>query len=177
VSSQPTLDPSPIPGPSAAFSALKDAESAYRDGLISDQELERARDAYRPNSHPHNPDRWMQPTVPELHAAADHPEADRIRGLQHDLASRQAERAFDRLNPEFGVPADQSDRAGQRAVQEREAGLALGTRAAVAASRENDPNPIVRVAGQDYRAADAVRTARLEAARAGHGAERTGPER
>ncbi len=177
MSSQPTLDPYSIPGPSAAFSALKVAESAYRDGLIADQDLERARDGYRPYAHPRGRDRWTQPTVAELRAAGDHAEANRIRGLQHDLASRHAERAFDQLNPDFGVPADQTSRAGQRAVQEREGGLALGTRAAVAASRENDPNPIVRVAGQDYRAADATRTARLEADHAHYGAERTGPER
>jgi hypothetical protein len=89
----------------------------------------------------------------------------------------QAEAAFDRLNPAFGVPADTRDLAGKRAMRDREAGLALGTRAAVAAARENDPNPVIHVAGQDYRAADAARTTRLGVARQRHGPERAGPER
>ncbi len=90
---------------------------------------------------------------------------------------RAAEQAFDRLNPTFGVPADHSDPAGRRAVQQREAGLALGTRVAVAASRENDPHPVLTIAGQDYRAADATRTARLQVARARHDPARQGTER
>jgi hypothetical protein len=71
-----------------------------------------------------------------------------------------AEQAFDRLNPDFGALADNRDPTGHRVVQEREAGLALGTRVAVAVSRENDPSPILEVAGQDYRVADAAREAR-----------------
>jgi hypothetical protein len=88
-----------------------------------------------------------------------------------------AEQVFDRLNPTFGVPADQLDPAGQRAVQKREAGLVLGTRVAVAASRENDPHPVLTIAGQDYRAADAARAARLEVARGRHHPARAGAER
>jgi hypothetical protein len=96
----------------------------------------------------------------------DHPaEADRT--LQHALATVDAEHAFDGLNPDFGLPADQLDPAGHHAVQQREAGLALGTRTAVALSRENESRPLVRVAGQDDRVAAAVRAARL----------RQGPER
>jgi hypothetical protein len=87
-----------------------------------------------------------------------------------------AEAAFDRLNPDFGVPADHTDPAGHRATQEREAGLALGTRVAVAASRENDPTPVLTIPGQDYRAADAARTARLDLARLRQGRERAGVE-
>ena len=83
------------------------------------------------------------------------------------------EATFDRLNPAFGVPADTRDPAGHQAVQDREAGLALGTRTAVAIARENEPAPLVRVAGQDDRAAAAVRAARL--ARAPQGPERTAP--
>jgi len=98
----------------------------------------------------------------------------------HDLAWERADRqrgeqAFDRLNPDFGVPADHTNPLGQRATQEREMGLALGTRTAVAITRENEPNPLVRVVGQDDRVAAAVRTARL--ARARQGPERTAPER
>jgi hypothetical protein len=41
-------------------------------------------------------------------------------------AVRDAERAFDRLNPDYGVPADQRSRYGRQAVREREAALTLG---------------------------------------------------
>ena len=45
------------------------------------------------------------------------------------------------------------------------------------ASRENDANPVMWLAGQDYRAADATRTARLAVTRSRHGPERLSPER
>ena len=51
---------------------------------------------------------------------------------------RDAEQAFDRLNPTFGVPADRSDRIGHRDVAQREHALALGSEA-VHDSRQNDP--------------------------------------
>jgi hypothetical protein len=54
--------------------------------------------------------------------------------LQRDPV-RDAEQAFDRLNPEFGVPADQHDPYGRQAVRDREAALALGMRVAVHDSR------------------------------------------
>jgi hypothetical protein len=96
----------------------------------------------------------------------------------HQRARQRAvEAAFDRLNSDFGVPADQADPAGQRATQQREADLALGTRVAVAASRENDPHPVLTIPGQDYRATDATRTARLQATRARHDPARAGAER
>jgi hypothetical protein len=95
--------------------------------------------------------------------------------LRRALARVNAEHAFDRLNPDFGVPADHYQREGHQAVQQRDAALALGTRTAVALSRENEPRPLVRVAGQDDRVAAAVRAARL--ARTRQGPERTGPER
>jgi hypothetical protein len=90
--------------------------------------------------------------------------------------SRDLEQAFDRLNPDYGVPADTHNPYGHQALRDREAALALGTRVAVATSRENDRKPVMWLAGQDYRAADAVRTARLESRRR-HGPERLGPER
>jgi hypothetical protein len=92
--------------------------------------------------------------------------------LERALAAVHAEHAFDRLNPNFGLPADQLDPTGHQAVQQREAALALGTRAAVALSRENEPRPLVRVAGQDDRVAAVVRAARLC-----RGPERSAPER
>jgi hypothetical protein len=98
------------------------------------------------------------------------------RGYQQ-ARQRAAEEAFDQLNPDFGILTDTTDPAGQRATQQREAGLSLGTRVAVAASRENDPHPVLTIAGQDYRAADATHTARLQAARARHDPARVGAER
>jgi hypothetical protein len=91
--------------------------------------------------------------------------------------TRELEQAFDRLNPDYGVPADTHNPSGRQAIRDREAALSLGTRVAVAASRENDPNPVMWLAGQDYRAADATRTARLELIRSRRGPERLGPER
>ena len=90
---------------------------------------------------------------------------------------RDGERAFDRLNPDFGVPADRSDRTGHRDVQQREAALALGVRVAVHDSRQNDRNPVIWQPGQDYRAADAIQTARSDPVRTRRGPERTGSER
>jgi hypothetical protein len=96
-------------------------------------------------------------------------------GLSRTLDQAPAtpgEDAFDRLNPDFGVPADTLDHQGHQAVQDREAALTLGTRTVVAISRENQPAPPVRVAGQDDRVAGAVRRARAR-----QGPERTAPER
>jgi hypothetical protein len=91
--------------------------------------------------------------------------------------SRDLEQAFDRLNPDYGVPADTHNADGQEAVRDREAALLLGTRVAVATSRENDPNPVMWLAGQDYRAADATHRARVQTIRQRYGPERPGPER
>ena len=101
-------------------------------------------------------------------------EPDGIGTLQRALATVNAEHAFDRLNPDFGVAADHYDHQGHHAVQQREAALALGTRTAVALHRENEPRPLVRLVGQDDRVA-AVRAAQLTRTR--QGPERTGPER
>jgi hypothetical protein len=111
--------------------------------------------------------------TPDLEAARGH----QAREQRAQATTRGPEQAFDRLNPEFGVPADPHNRYGQQAMQEREAALALGSRVAVAASRENDPNPVMWLAGQDYRAADAARAARLEVIQSRRGPERLGPER
>jgi hypothetical protein len=102
---------------------------------------------------------------------------DRIHNHQHRPAERTGELAFDRLNPTFGVLADRSDRIGHRDVAQREAALALGVRVAVHDSRQNDPNPVIWQPGQDYRAADAIHTARRDLVQARRGPERTGPER
>ena len=105
---------------------------------------------------------------------ADH--RDRIHDHQR-MAERTAEQAFDRLNPEFGVPADRSHPIGHHDVTQREAALALGTRVAVHDSRQNDPNPVIWQPGQDYRAADALQAARTQPTPTRHGPERLGPER
>jgi hypothetical protein len=99
------------------------------------------------------------------------------RTAETEPTTRDLEQAFDRLNPDYGVPADTHNPYGHQALRDREAALALGTRVAVAASRENDANPVMWLAGQDYRAADATRTARLQCVRQRHGPERLGPER
>jgi hypothetical protein len=96
--------------------------------------------------------------------------------LQRDPV-RQAERAFDRLNPDYGAPADQRSSFGRQAVREREAALALGVRVAVHDSRQNDPNPVIWQPDQDYRMADALHAARHQPTRTRHGVERVGPER
>jgi hypothetical protein len=90
---------------------------------------------------------------------------------------REGEETFDRLNPEFGIPADQRSRYGREAIRDREAALALGVRVAVHDSRQNDPQPVIWQAGQDYRMAEALQAARNQPTRARWGPERTGPER
>jgi hypothetical protein len=90
---------------------------------------------------------------------------------------RDAEEAFDRLNADFGVPADQRSRYGRQAVRDREAALTLGVRVAVHDSRQNDRDPVIWQPGQDYRMADAVQAARHQPTRARHGPERVPPER
>jgi hypothetical protein len=112
----------------------------------------------------------------ELEGVSTHP-ARQQRTAEAQPTTCDLEQAFDRLNPNYGVPADHANPYGRQAVGDREAALALGTRVAVAASRENDLNPVMWLAGQDYRAADATRTARLELVRRRRGPERLGPER
>jgi hypothetical protein len=92
-------------------------------------------------------------------------------------AVREGEQAFDRLNPDYGVPADQRSHYGHQAVREREAALALGVRVAVHDSRQNDRNPVIWQLGQDYRMADAIQRARAQPTRIRRGPERLGPER
>jgi hypothetical protein len=96
--------------------------------------------------------------TPEVHQT--HPDR------QRDVI-RDAEQAFDRLNPEFGVPADQHNPYDHQAARDREAALALGVRVAVHDSRQNDANPIIWQPGQDYRAADAIQAARHQPTHAG----------
>jgi hypothetical protein len=122
------------------------------------------------DEHNENPPELPSSRLATLRARARR--AQELAAERHRHARAAAEAAFDRLNPGFGVPADTWDPVGRQAVCDREAGLALGTRVAVAASRENDPSPVVRVAGQDDRTADAARAARQR-----RGPERAAPER
>jgi hypothetical protein len=121
------------------------------------------------------------PTLAHHELAAEAFESDRDDWIHNDHdhrpAARTSEQAFDRLNPTFGVPADRSNRIGHRDVAQREAALALGVRVAVHDSRQNDPNPVIWQAGQDYRVADALQAARHQPTRIRCGPERVGPER
>jgi hypothetical protein len=140
-----------------------------------------------------DPDDWSYPQA-VAHLAVEHPQVrawpDDNPDLAHQLdhrdwsydhhhrsAERTGEQAFDRLNPDFGVPADRADRIGHRDVAQREAALALGVRVAVHDSRQNDRDPVIWQPGQDYRMADALHAARTQPTRARHGPERGGPER
>jgi hypothetical protein len=112
---------------------------------------------------------------PDLAHELDH--RDWIYDHPHPTPLRAVEQAFDRLNPQFGVPADHHNPYGRQAVRDREAALALGVRVAVHDSRQNDRDPVIWQPAQDYRAADAIHAARTQTVRARHGPERTGPER
>jgi hypothetical protein len=96
--------------------------------------------------------------------------------LQRDSV-RDGEQAFDRLNPDYGVLADQRSTYGHQAVRDREAALTLGVRVAVHDSRQSDRNRVIWQPGQDYRMADALHAARHQPTRTRHGPERVGPER
>ena len=106
------------------------------------------------------------------HTLADPPDLDTV--WPNPTA---AERAFDQLNPQFGVPADTGDSLGQQAVRDREAALSLGIRVAIHDARQNDRDPVIWQAGQDYRAADAIQAARRQPIRTRQPAERVGAER
>jgi hypothetical protein len=140
-----------------------------------------------------DPDDWTHSHA-AAHLTVEHPQVrsrpDDNPDLAHDLdprdwiddhphppAERAAEQAFDRLNPEFGVPADRTDRIGHHDVAQREAARALGVRVAVHDSRQNDRNPTIWQPSQDYRMADALHAARHHPTRTRHGPERVGPER
>ena len=120
------------------------------------------------------------PTLDDHDLAAEALELDPDDSISyhHDRpGERTSEQAFDRLNPEFGVPADRTDPIGHHDVAQREVALALGVRVAVHDSRQNDRDPVIWQPGHDYRAADALHAARHQPTRTRHGPERVGPER
>ena len=112
----------------------------------------------------------------ELEAARGH-QAREQRITETQATTPSPEQAFDRLNPDFGVPADRTHRIGHRDVQQREAALALGVRVAVHDSRQNGRDSFIWQAGQDYRMADVIQAALHQPTRTRHGPERVGPER
>src|SRR5215213_3313010 len=120
------------------------------------------------------------PTLAHQQLAAEAHELDPdnwIHDHRHRPAERTGEQAFDWLNPDFGVPADRTDRIGHRDVAQRERALALGVRVAVHDSRQNDRDPVIWQPGQDYRMAEAIHAARTQPTRTRWGPERLGPER
>jgi hypothetical protein len=129
--------------------------------------------AHRATQHPQV--RAWPDDNPDLVHEQDH--RDLIHDHHHPSRERATEEAFDRLNPEFGVPADRSHPIGLHDVQQRETALALGVRVAVHDSRQNDPNPVIWQPDQDYRAADAIQAARHQPTRIRFGPERVDPER
>jgi hypothetical protein len=101
------------------------------------------------------PSGWRQQHVADRASDASERAARAERQVLSD-----AEDAFARLNPDFGVLPDPRD-AGQHAfAQQREAALALGTRAAVAAMDEAHPDREQRQAAITARAMTAARPGR-----------------
>jgi hypothetical protein len=186
--SRPTLDqaaagghdPTGQPDPSAPlFDRLNPALVADQGATADDPAgLRRLEDAlargWRATLDDHNEN------TGRLHWRRQHL-ADRVARAQLHATDpplpTRAERAFDQLNPDYGVPADHHHHDGHRDVQQREAALTLGIRVAVHDSRQNDPNPVIWQPGQDYRMADALHAARTQPTRTRHGPERVGPER
>jgi hypothetical protein len=176
--SQPTLDPAPTKPPDTGHQPHRDTQNG-RDELLDHLQTPAARGGHEFGDWPldqiangfggdldtrHRHDHTRLTHV--FHHT--HPERDAV---------RDAEQAFDRLNPEFGVPADQHNLHSRQAVRDREAALALGVRVAIHDARQNDRNPVIWQPGQDYRVADAIHAARHQPTRTRWGPERTGPQR
>jgi hypothetical protein len=178
--SQETLDPAPSPPPEADPEQQRDPQHG-RAALLAHLQTPAAWGGHEFGDWPE--DQIANGFAGDLHARHRH---DHTRlatefthahpDLQRDV-THEGEQAFDRLNPTFGVPADQRNPHGRQAVRDREAALALGVRVAVHDSRQNDPNPVIWQPGQDYRMADAVQAARHQPTRARHGPERLSAER
>jgi len=178
--SQPTLDPAPTRPPDTGQQQHPDAVDR-RAELLAHLQTPAAFGGHEFGDWP--VDQIANGFGGDLDARHRHDHTRRTHVFAHPHpggerdAVRDAEQAFDWLNPKFGVPADQHNPYGRDAVRDREAALALGVRVAVHDSRQNDRNPVIWQAGQDYRAADAIHTARRDLVRARHGPERVGHER
>jgi hypothetical protein len=178
--SPPTLDPAPTSLPGTSQEQHRDALQG-RTELLEHLQTPAARGGHEFGEWP--VDHIASGFGGDLDArhCHDHTRLTHVFGHTHPNperdAVRDAEQTFDRLNPNYGVPADQRSHYGRNAVRDREAALALGVRVAVHDSRQNDRDPVIWQAGQDYRAADAIQAARSQTARTRHGPERVGPER
>jgi hypothetical protein len=178
--SQPTLDPAPTRPPGTSRQQQRDTLEE-RAELLAHLQTPAAWGGHEFGDWP--VDQIANGFDGDLHARHRHDHtrlADEFGHTHPELqrdAVRHAEQAFDRLNPEFGVPADQRSLYGRQAVRDREAALALGVRVAVHDSRQNDPDPVIWQDGQDYRAADAIQAARHQPTRTRNGPERVGRER
>jgi hypothetical protein len=179
--SHPTLDPTP--------SHLPDLDHPDQDRAVADGHEELVQHLQTPAAWGgHEFGDWPLDHIAssfggDLHARHRHDHTRLANEFSHTHPElqrdpvREGERAFDRLNPDYGVPADQRNYYGHQAVREREAALALGVRVAVHDSRQNDRSPVIWQPGQDYRMADALQAARTQPIRARWGPERLGPER
>ena len=176
--SQPTLDPAPTRPPDTGHQQHRDTQNG-QDELLDHLQTPAARGGHEFGDWPI--DQIANGFRGDLDARHrhDHTRLTHVFGHTHPErdAVRDAEQAFDRLNPEFGVPADQRSLHGRQAVRDREAALALGVRVAIHDARQNDRNPVIWQPGQDYRVADAIQAARAQPTRTRWGPERTGPER
>jgi hypothetical protein len=177
--SQPTLDPAPTRPPDTGHQQHRDTQNG-RDELLEHLQTPAARGGHEFGDWPL--DQITNGFGGDLDARHRHDHTRLTHVFHHTHpnerdAVREGEQAFDRLNPDYGVPADHANPYGHQALRDREAALSLDTRVAIATSRENGPNPVMWLPGQDYRAADAVRAARLEGARRRRSPDRLGPER
>jgi hypothetical protein len=179
--SPPTLDPVPTPLPNLARSDLDRTVADGDEELLAHLQTPAALGGHEFQDWP--PHQITNGFGGDLDTRHRHDHTRLTNDFNHRHAElsrdpvREGEEAFDRLNPEFGVPADQRSHYGHQAVREREAALAVGVRVAVHDSRQNDPNPVIWQPGQDYRMADALHAARHQPTRTRHGPERLGPER
>jgi hypothetical protein len=176
--SQPTLDPAPTKPPDTGHQQHRDTQNG-RDELLDHLQTPAARGGHEFGDWPI--DQIANGFGGDLAARHRHDHTRLTHVFHHPHperdAVRDAEHAFDRLNPQFGVPADQRSLHGRQAVRDREAALALGVRVAIHDSRQNDRNPVIWQPGQDYRVADALHAARAQPTRTRWGPERTGPQR
>ena len=176
--SQPTLDPAPTKPPDTGHQQHRDTQNG-RDELLEHLQTPAARGGHEFGDWPI--DQIANGFGGDLDARHRHDHTRLTHVFHHTHperdAVRDAEQTFDRLNPEFGVPADQRSLHGRQAVHDHEAALALGVRVAIHDSRQNDRNPVIWQPGQDYRVADAIQAARHQPTRTRWGPERTGPER
>jgi hypothetical protein len=176
--SQPTLDPAPTKPPDTGHQQHRDTQNG-QDELLEHLQTPAARGGHEFGDWPL--DQIANGFGGDLDARHRHDHTRLTHVFHHTHperdAVRDAEQAFDRLNPQFGVPADQRSLHGRQAVRDREAALALEVRVAIHDSRQNDRNPVIWQPGQDYRVADAIHAARHQPVRTRHGPERVGPER